>query len=233
MRAHSTPLAAAETPFLPLIALQAYATGKGTPPQTIEQVKGQVFHCATGDDENCYPYLEGADIGRFSVAWSGRFLRYGEWLAEPQTVGRFSGPRVVLREILNPLPHILSAAYLDSTYLYNKSVLHIIAKNSAPPELMQALCALLNSKLVSYYLKLCGCKSQRKLFPKIVNDDLRDLPLPREFEAGARELAPFCSRITQSEFAPEIEEELDSLVARLYGLSSMQWTRVQHFFIAK
>lgn len=229
MREQSIPLASAETPFLPLIALQAYATGKGTPAQTLEQVKGQVFHCDTREDESCHPYLEGADIGRFSVLWSGRFLRHGKWLAEPQTITRFSGPRVVLREILNPLPHVLSAAYLDATFLYNKSVLHIIAKNSTSPEIMQALCALLNSRLVSYYLKLCGCKSQRKLFPKIVNDDLRELPLPKAFADAAGELARICSKKSTGDVASALDDELEAVAATLYGLSSTQRARVQEF----
>ncbi len=210
-------LGSADSPFLPMIALQAYAEGKGEPPQLAYDVENHVFHSSVKLSDDYYPYLEGGDIARFSVKWSGTYLRYGPWLAEPQTLDRFSGPRVVLREVLSPKPYILKAAFIDGIYLYNKSVLHILPKATIERSCFYALVAILNSKLASFVILQQGRKSQRKLFPKIVNDDLCDFPLPARFYDYATDLAEKAAMMTSNAF--ESLNEIDKLVYEAYGLN--------------
>lgn len=167
--------------FRPMIALQAYATGKGTPPQTPSQVKDHVFHADNARDSSYYPYLEGSDIRRFALGWSGKYLSHGPWLAEPQRIERFCGPRIVLREIMAEPPYRVHATYLDQPYLYNKSVLHIIAGPNGVAEDLLALLGILNSKFGSELLYNTGHKTQRRVFPKYVNADLLNFPLPIGF----------------------------------------------------
>lgn len=223
-----SPLSA-EARFLPLIALQAYAVGKGRPPQTAEQVKAHVFHCKTKADEEAYPYLAGSDIGRYSLCWSGSYLRFGPWLAEPQTIDRFCGPRLALREILGPLPHLLIGTYLDSPFLYNKSVLHIVPRAGAGGPDILALLAILNSTLASFVIAYRGRKSQRRLFPKIVNEDLRDFPLPPSFRSCTARLAALAEQRLGAKTAAEIEAAercIEEAVFESYGLDEYARARL-------
>ncbi len=222
IRQASVPLQ--QSAYLPSIALQAYATGKGIPAQSREDVQNQIYHSSRQRGENSFPYLEGGDINRFELRWSGRYLAYGRFLAEPQKIERFSGPRVLLREILGSAPNLIRAAYCETTCLYNKSVLHVIAREpTVAPSEMKALAALLNSRPIAFVLLLTGRKSQRKLFPKLLNDDLRELPLPNAFASHVPELALLydCrSNAATKEQREPLEFAIDELIGRLFGLSN-------------
>ena len=215
----SFPLGGSESPFVCRIALQAYATGKGSPPQTIEQVKAHAFHCQE-PAPNAYPYLEGSDICRFQINWSGGYLTWGEWLAEPQSLDRFSGPRVLIREILGPAHRCIIAATATTPSLYNKSVLHILPRPDTPEGLIRALTALLNSSVASLLLKTLGRKSQRRLFPKVVLDDLKILPIPMALLTDWHELAAIEQRLSSASTSPDeqVLDELDRAAIELYHL---------------
>ena len=225
IRAHAEALSSPFFPFRPMIALQAYAAGLGVPPQTAAQVKEHPFHRPSKEDKHCYPYLEGRDIKRYALNWSGSYLRHGEWLAEPQKIERFLGPRVVLREIINPLPYLLNAAVVEEPMLYNKSVLHIISPPGTSADFAWGLLAILNSKLASFVLRHSGRKTQRKLFPKLVNDDLKHLPIAKNFlaelpklAAQARQMSVMVSTNPPTEGQMKLQREIDQLVFDLYQL---------------
>ena len=209
------------SPYMPLIALQAYAVGKGSPPQTADDVRSHIYHHTAKAHPESHPYLEGADVRRYSCAWSGAYLRHGPWLAEPQRLDRFEGPRVLVREILGPLPRLLIAAFVDSCCLYNKSVLHVIAAPHGSREAMLALLAILNSTLASLVIALRGRKSQRRLFPKIVNEDLKDFPLPEDPAGHVRRLAELAEKRSKAgdddRRAKNLEDEIETAVFEAYG----------------
>lgn len=223
LRGKAILLGSPESPFLPRIALQAYATGKGTPPQTTAQVKQHLFHTRVADQPCCVPYLEGRDIARFSLCWSGSYLKYGPWLAEPQPLERFTSPRVIVREILSPAPQLISAVFCDQPFIYNRSALHILGRPLTSVEQLQALTALLNSSLISFVIIMAGRKSQRTLFPKLVNDDLRALPLPTSFAAAVPCLAELTRAAQQVKGNPtEIDARINQAVFELFGLTASQ-----------
>jgi hypothetical protein len=174
--------------FEPRIALQAYAKGLGTPPQTAEVVRDHPFDALEQIDETYLPYLQGKDISRNCLDWGGSFLSYGPWLAEPQKLEHFTGPRIVLREILGAKPHLFQAAFTEETFLYNKSVLHILPRGVCTTVELKALLEILLSPLGSFVLMHTGRKSQRRLFPKILSADLRDFPIPKDFASFVRSL---------------------------------------------
>lgn len=228
---HSTLVGDKSSPFLPLIALQAYAVGKGTPPQTAEQVQSHAFHAVEKRGPEYHRYLEGRDIERFKVNWSGKYLAHGDFLAEPQTLERFSGARIVIREILNPVPNLLSAAYTDELFLYNKSVLHILLKPGFPAALAQALCLMLNSKIGSFLLLCKGRKSQRKVFPKVLGDDLRGLPFPNALSPAQNDLAKLYQErcaVVSTEQQP-IDDRIDQAIGDLFRLTPEDLRDVRAF----
>lgn len=214
------------SPFKPMIALQAYAVGQGKPPQTKEDVANHIYHFKSKKSPDCLKYLDGRDVKRYSLSWSGRYLKWGPWLSEPQSLERFLGPRILIREVSNPEPYLLSAAYTEEPLLYNKSILHILLKKEYPKDLAWALLAILNSSLAGKLIKLFGRKSQRKLFPKILNGDLKSFPLPHLLKDNYEMLAQLSKSISlaqskqrsQNEIT-KLQNEIDLKVISLYNLS--------------
>lgn len=159
--------------------LQAYEKGKGKPKQTAQDVKNHVFDRDEWEDENSYEYLQGRDIGRYIINWSGMWMQYGRWLSQPREIGIFTRPRVLLREITSNFPCCLYAAFTTDSYLNNKSVLNVLHEQDKEDEL-KCLVGILNSKLISLFYKQRAVKSARKLFPKVVIKNLREFPYPME-----------------------------------------------------
>ncbi|MBK8947276.1 MAG: N-6 DNA methylase [Ignavibacteriae bacterium] len=153
--------------------LKAYQTGKGKPKQTIEDVKNRPFDYKYKYDNNTFKYLEGKDLLRFCINWSGTYLRFGEHLAEPR---KFSGQKIIIREITGKYPHSIIATFTSEEYLFNMSNIAIVERDEKKVELKYVL-ALLNSFLLSYYFMKNTAKSVRKLFPKIILNDLRLFPI--------------------------------------------------------
>ncbi len=223
-----------ESPFIPLIALQAYAVGKGTPPQTKEMVKSHCYHVsgsqefdgdlakmrsalALTDQQTLIPYLDGADVTRGGISWSGQYLIYGPNLAEFYPIERYTKPRILLREILAPSPQLIMAYFTDQHFAYNRSILHIHAKDSARAHLLPGLTLFLNSKLASLHLAIWGRKSQRRLFPKLLADDLRNFPLPSE--EILLTLSEAHSQLYGQESTATRNEESDKIVLSAFGLT--------------
>lgn len=158
--------------------LQAYEQGKGNPAQTKADVQGHVFDYDSKIDETTHPYLQGKDVFRYGLNWSGMWMRYGPWLSQPREIGMFTRPRILLREITGQAPYALFSCFTDETYLSNKSILTVLHNSNDENEL-KALSAVLNSKLMTFFYKGYGVKGERKLFPKVVIRNLREFPYPR------------------------------------------------------
>lgn len=219
---HSIRLGSAESPFIPLIALQAYAQGKGTPPQTALTIKQRPFDRSSRDAADVYPYYNGVDIERYSLAECNIFLKYGPWLAEPQKLSRFTGPRIIIREILGTPPYRVRATFIDEIALYNKSVLHILPKQDISSVVVLALLGIINSRLGSIIFYEMGRKTQRSLFPKLLNADLKSFPIPKDLQTRGVQLAELVSkRLTDdSNQTAQLEEEIEAVVKALYGIQN-------------
>ncbi|PKQ46071.1 Eco57I restriction-modification methylase domain-containing protein [Confluentibacter flavum] len=155
--------------------LKAYQKGKGKPKQTVEDVKNRPFDYSYKFDDKTFPYLEGRDIGRNYINWSGTFLRFGSFLAEPR---RFTGEKIIIREITGKFPKSIIATFTDEDYLFNMSNIAITNKNNIEISLKYIL-TILNSKLIAYYFVKNTAKSVRKMFPKIILNDLRKFPIKK------------------------------------------------------
>ncbi len=158
--------------------LQAYEKDKGEPKQSAEDVKNRPYDYDYKFDEDTHKYLEGKDVGRYFTSWSGLYLRYGKHLASPRTFNLFDGSKIIVREITGNFPKCLIATYNEDIYLYNRSNIAIVEKVNSNISLKYIL-AVLNSKLLSYYFIKNTAKSVRKLFPKIILNDLRKFPIKK------------------------------------------------------
>lgn len=215
--------------------LQAYEKGKGTPRQTAADVKDHVFDCSRKVDSSTHKYLEGKDVARYLVTWSGGWMKHGPWLSQPRDIEIFSRPRVLVREITAKPPRCIHAAFSDKRQLNNKSILNVLHNNDSIEELL-ILAAVLNSRVASIYYKEKGVKSGRKLFPKVVIKNLREFPFPRVIESKAKNQVPQLvlqrieaaqevaasktdiDRRRASKKAELLDKYIDDAVLKLFGL---------------
>ncbi|MBE7694658.1 TaqI-like C-terminal specificity domain-containing protein [Tenacibaculum finnmarkense] len=156
--------------------LQAYEKNKGEPKQSVEDVRNRPFDYTYKYDENTHKYLEGKDVGRYFVNWCGLFLQYGKQLASPRNIDLFDGEKIIIREITGKYPNSIIATFNDKLYLYNRSNIGIIKRPEKNISL-KYIVAILNSKLIAYYFVKNTAKSVRKMFPKIILNDLRKFPI--------------------------------------------------------
>lgn len=218
--ANTTPLKDSTLSVSPKIALQVYATGKGEPPQTREIIQSHPFHHSKAISSHSKKYLSGRAVSRFSILWENEWLEYGPWVAEHQPIERFQGPRVLVREILGRSPYYCIATYTEAEYLYNRSILHIIPSRGCiqPRQTLLALLLLLNSKTGSFYLRVCGRKSSRALFPKIVLEDLVSFPIPAGFGQSTDFLSQEAERLLHNKIST-IPDTIETEIAALYDLT--------------
>lgn len=158
--------------------LQAYEKDKGEPKQSSQDVINRPYDYDYKFDENTHKYLDGKDVGRYFTNWSGLYLRYGKHLAAPRTFNLFDGKKIIVREITGVYPKCIIATYNEEIYLYNRSNIAIVEKEGSNISLKYII-AVLNSKLLSYYFVKNTAKSVRKLFPKIILNDLRKFPIKK------------------------------------------------------
>ena len=158
--------------------LQAYEKDKGEPKQSAEDVINRPYDYNFQFDEHTHKYLDGKDVGRYFTNWAGSYLRYGKHLAAPRTINLFEGKKIIVREITGNFPKCIISTYSEDFYLYNRSNIGIVEKPNTDVSLKYIVC-LLNSSLMSYYFLKNTAKSVRKLFPKIILNDLRKFPIKK------------------------------------------------------
>ncbi len=156
--------------------LQAYESGKGNPAQTPSDVKKRPYDFRSKIDENTFPYLEGKDVNRYFIRWSGSYLKYGEHLAAPRSLDIFRNKKIIIREITGSYTQTINAVYSEEVFLFNRSNIAIIEKPGSPLSLKYLL-GILNSSLMSYYFMKNTPKAVRQMFPKIILKDLRVFPI--------------------------------------------------------
>ena len=156
--------------------LQAYEKGKGIPKQSAEDVKTRPYDFTYQYNNDTYKYLDGSNVLRYAISWSGLWLWYGNHLAAPRTLNLFTDEKIIVREITSEFPHCLNAVYSSDTYLYNRSNIAVVKREGVNISLKYVL-VLLNSTLMSFYFKKNTAKAERKLFPKIILNDLRLFPI--------------------------------------------------------
>jgi len=88
----------------------------------------------------------------------------------------FDGEKIIIREITGKFPNSIISTYSEDLYLYNRSNIGIIKREELNISLKYVV-AILNSQLLAYYFVKNTAKSVRKMFPKIILNDLRKFPI--------------------------------------------------------
>ena len=167
--------------------LKAYQTGKGKPSQTDEHKQRRVFHATSKVNATYGKYLDGVDVGRYTLNWSGEYLSYGDWLAEPRKSVPFSGERLLVRQIPSAPPRMINGVFTAEKF-YN-DINSMVLFSSQEGVSLKYLLGLLNSRLVSFWFQKTFDKLQRKIFPQFKVAELASFPiLPVDVsKSGGRE----------------------------------------------
>jgi|694.fasta_scaffold53287_2 type I restriction-modification system DNA methylase subunit len=129
------------------VGIKPYQTGKGIPSQTKDTVKNRPFDSKYKESSHHQLYLRGRDINRYKIApLEERYLKYGEWLAEPRPAARFDAPeKLFMRQTGDSL-----VAALDTNQFLCLNNMHVLVPNEqAPP--VKLILGLLNSRLMNWF----------------------------------------------------------------------------------
>lgn len=213
-------------------ALQAYEVGKGTPVCTEEMKDNRVYHSREKIDDDYYRYLQGDDVCRYALNWSGEFLKYGKNLAAPRKFHLFSSPRILVRQIPSKPPYCINAVYTEETILNDRNSMNVIDIQCNPMFIM----AILNSRAVSFWFEHKFGKLQRELYPQFKVNELKIFPIPSATSAQQEALAKLADQMMvavkkQQEAVSEqdkkiadmrveaIDKQINQKVYELYGIT--------------
>lgn len=213
-------------------ALQAYEVGKGTPACTEEMKENRVYHSREKMDDDYYRYLQGDDVCRYALNWSGEFLKYGKNLAAPRKFHLFSFPRILVRQIPSKPPYCINAVYTEETILNDRNSMNVIDIQCNPMFIM----AILNSRAVSFWFEHKFGKLQRGLYPQFKVNELKIFPIPSATQSQQEAHAKLADQMMvavkkQQEAVSEqdkkianmrveaIDKQINQKVYELYGIT--------------
>jgi predicted RNA methylase len=200
--------------------IKAYQVGKGKPPQTRDIVTEKPFTAPSKIGSEWLPFFDGKDIARYTNNWqSNNFINYGSWLAEPRQPRKFEGEKILVRKILG---ETLVATFVEKTSYCNTLLFVVKPLEKNADYDCPLLLGIINSRLISWYIKTKLQISNTDLFPQIMVGDIESLPLPSKpslkhaplvRDAVAKRIAEKIAGFTT------IDTEIDQQVYALYGLT--------------
>ncbi|MDX2045854.1 MAG: N-6 DNA methylase [Chitinophagaceae bacterium] len=154
------------------LGLTPYDKYKGHTPDQIEK---RVFHSANKKDDTFKKLLAGNDVRRYFVQWGGdEWISYGDWLGAPREQRFFKEKRILVKQIIDWSDKRIWAA-LTEEELYNaQNAFNLIPKNNFKPEY---LIAVINSNLMSFYLRKKFLEEFKDRFQKILIKDCKEFPV--------------------------------------------------------
>lgn len=136
-------------------------------------IKNRIWHSETKKDDTYKKELKGADINRYDITWNGNlWISYGDWLAAPRNPLFFTKERILVREIISKN---LFCGYTNEEFYNTPSCINIIDTKGIIS--LKFTLSILNSKLIGWYCNKVSPKANKGLFPKILVNDIRNIPL--------------------------------------------------------
>jgi hypothetical protein len=106
--------------------LTAYDRYRG---HSADLIKSRAYHADHKKDDTFKKFLQGSDVGRYELAWSGEWISYGPWLAAPRDPKFFRGPRLLFREVTGGANRPL-VTYTNEELYYGHSVIPALITDS-------------------------------------------------------------------------------------------------------
>jgi len=129
--------------------VKPYEKGKGKPPQTDETLAEKPFESYNKTDESWRPLARGKTIGRYTDAWDGEYIKYGDWLAAPRNPRLFAGEKLFIRRTSDfPL-----ATYYSNGKIANNSIHCIFPNEKNSGVSLKYVLGLINSSLMKWVFR--------------------------------------------------------------------------------
>ena len=195
---------------------------------TPEQIKNKVWNASYQKDDTYRMELRGKDVDRYSLKWNGKdWISYGEWLAAPRKPEFFKNPRILVREITSPR---ILATYSDEEYYNTPSIINCI---NFTVDIYFVL-GVINSELMSFYHNIVSPKASKGLFPKILVNDVRNIPIKITDEGISEQISKKVKALLEmEEIDKDIDKEIDDLVYKLYDISETERGYIENWFVER
>lgn len=139
--------------------------------QTELDYEKKSYHSKIQENDSFYPEIRGKNIFPFKFNFSGFYVSWGNWLAEPRDWKFFSGERIYLRKIVGKTFY---ACYIKENCVADQSV--YIAKPKTKEIYSKYILALLNSNALTWYFRIRNNEFD-DLFPQVKVTEFKQLPI--------------------------------------------------------
>lgn len=190
-------------------------------------IKNRIWHSNIQKNETYKKELKGGDVSQYSIKWNGElWISYGEWLAAPREKKFFVNERVLIREITDKR---LLSCYTNEEFYNTPSLINIINEKNILK--LKYILVLINSTLLGWYHNKTSPKANKGLFPKILVNDVRNLPV-KEISLEAQK--PFIEKADKMlSLNKELQEKVSSfqrLLTRKFELEKLS-TKLQDWYL--
>lgn len=121
--------------------------------KTKEDAAAGLFTSFTQEDESWSRLLRGTDIGRYTLSWSGEYVKYGDWLWCARDPRYFEQPKILLQALRNKSLDRRLIGVIDEEGYYNAhNLANIIALPASNYDLYYIL-AVFNSTAINFWYK--------------------------------------------------------------------------------
>lgn len=221
--------------------LEAYERGKGSPKQPSEKEEFLIFK-ETNDffsdtqiNEEYRKFISKGDLQRYSLNWSGMFLKYGKHLAAPRDPSIFEGNRILLARVPQKGKYAFRASITNESFIHEQNINAIVDIKCDEYYLL----GVLNSKIMTYYTINKFDFMQRKTFPQIRLNWIKEFPIPYATEKQQSEISLIVKNIlkeniqndSKSDIIKKLEHSLDDYIMDLYNLTEDEKQIVKEFVI--
>jgi len=184
-----------------------------------EEMENKIYHSKTKKDDSYFPETGGKNIKKYNFEYSEDvYVSYCDNSYHKPNWNFFENERVVVREIMSKSG--LVCAVTDKTHISNKSVIIIKPKEIE----CKYLLAILNSKLISFFVHQTTEKGTQKLFPRISLTSIKNLPIIVASTSLRKKIIKLVDKIiiqkTENLNTEKFEKELDFMIYKLYELNN-------------
>lgn len=195
-------------------------------------IGSRVFYNGEKQDPKDIPYIKGADIQKYAVAFSNNYLRHNwsTFLNENDTF-RFSqtimevSPKLIYRQTSNK---IIGAIDFDQNF--NDKTVHIIINKEGQDFNLKTVLGILNSKVLNYFFQSMK-EEVGKAFAQVKTVDIKNLPFKKPSDEMERDICALVDQIleckNQGTDSTEFENQIDQLIYQLYDLTKEEIKEIE------
>lgn len=171
-------------------------------------VDNRLWHSDNKKSHEWEKEILGKNVNRYQyIIEEDRYVKYGKFVASYVDINFFSKERILIREITAKR---LICSYIDEIAINNPSLINVIDSNKKI-DLKYSL-TILNSSLMGWYHNKTSPKANKGLFPKILINDVRKLPIK---DIPLSDQQPF---IKKADLMLSLNKDLQSIVSKFLAL---------------